>query len=299
MTTITLRLSILGFMCVYIITTYNMRLSQSTQDCPELMNTTDDSILPAGTFSLNATSLQGRAKNTNEDIWAMADELHDLATRGRPYKDLGTRYGLTYNPDGLLWDRDLRQTHFPIDCYVRDWMRILVSGGVVNGEVYGLVKALKEESIPLKLLSDYSLECILPSKYGTVSPSWLAPARFDDKTREIHSFASYLLTLVPIIACFLQDIVLPHGVMQLHIDCWLMLNDIVGLLSSGADYAVQHMGLLAQTIVDHHKLFVGLYPFCVKTKLHMTLHLPELYSRMKKVIACFVATLCSRPYYTI
>ena len=266
--------------------------SISTQDCTELINTTDDSILPPGAFSLNATSLQGKRRNTNDDIWAMADQLHDLATTGRSYGDLAKHYGLTYNPDGLLWDKGLRQTHLPIDHYIRDWTHILVSGGVANSEVHGVVKALKDNGVPLKLLGDFSLEVVLPRKYGTVSQTWLAPSRFDDKGRELHSFASYMLTLLPIIGCFLQDMIQPHGILQDHIERFLKLVTVVGLLSSGAEYAVQHMGLLAETIVDHHKLFVRLYPDSIKTKFHMLLHLPELYSRMQKVVSCFVAIVC-------
>lgn len=264
----------------------------TTKDCTELMNTTDDDVLPPGAFSLNASSLHGRRRSTNNDIWAMADHLHDLATHGRATGDQMKFYGLTYNPLGLLWDMDLRHTHLPLDHYIRDWMHILVSGGVANAEVHGLVKAMKDEGLPLKLLGDFSVEIVLPSKYGKVSPTWLAPGRFDDKGRELHSFASYLLTLLPIIGIFLQDIVQPHGILQDHIECFLKLVSIVGLLSSGAEYAVQHMGLLAETIVDHHRLFVRLYPNHVKTKFHQVLHLPELYIRMQKVISCFVAFSC-------
>ena len=221
-----------------------------------LMKTTDDSILPPGTFSLNATSLEGKSRNTNNDIWAMADRLHDLAEQGhgRATDEMGKLFGLTYNPLGILWDKALRTTHLPVDHYIRDWMHILVSGGVANSEVHGVVKAMKNVNIPLKLLNDYALEFVLPKAYGTVSPTWLAPARFDDKGREFHSFASYLLTLLPIIGCFLQDTVVPHGVMQEHTKCFLKLVTVVELLASGADYAVQRMELLAHLVVDHHKL---------------------------------------------
>ena len=216
----------------------------------------------------------------------MADELHYLATNRRGYTERAKQLGLTYEPNGILWDTRLRTTHLPIDSYIRDWMHIFVPGGVANGEIYGVVRALKQHGMPLKLLSDYAMECTLPSKYGTVFPTWLAPARFDDKQKEIHSFASYLLTLIPIIACFLQDMVLPHGIMQEHIECFLKLQTIVLLLCCGG-WALQHMDLFAQTILEHHKLYVRLYPDLI----NQVLHLPALYIRLQKILACFVTTL--------
>jgi hypothetical protein len=222
----------------------------------------------------------------------MVDHLQDMSDQGRATAEMTKLFGVNHNPLGMLSDKELRRTHLPLDHYIRDWMHILVSGGVANGEVHGVVKAMKVVNIPLQLLSDYALEFVLPKAYGKVDPTWLAPTRFDDKGREFHSFASYLLTLLPIIGCFLQDMVAPHGVLQEHTECFLKLVAIVGLLSSGADYAVQHMELLAQLIVDHHKLFVKLYPDSIKPKFHHLLHLPELYTRMQKVVACFAAMFC-------
>jgi len=85
--------------------------------------------------------------------------------------------------------------------------------------------------------------------------------------------------------------------MMQHIACFLLLVQILGLLSSGADYAVQHMPLLAKLIVDHHTLYVQLYPHLIKPKFHHILHLPELYMRLQKVISCFVAISCSGIFF--
>ena len=271
-----------------------MRKANAYKDCPQLIHTTDDDLLPPGTFSLNAHSLKDRARNTNDDIWAIADELHFRATNRRAYAERSKELGITYNPNGILLDRTLRTTHLPVDSYLRDWMHILVSGGVANSHIFGLFKALNHEvGLPRHVVNDYATEYTLPSKYGLrVSPTWLAERRFDNDNKSIHSFASYLLTLIPIIAAFLEDMVVPHGVFQEHARCFDLLLTIVLVLSSGAEYGVKHINLLAKSIIEHHKLFVRLYPDCVKTKLHQVLHLPELYLRLRKILACFVATMC-------
>lgn len=254
------------------------------------MFTGDAADMPAGCVALNATSnLDGIERNTNEDIWEMADTLHGLAAAGRSYSKKEKELGLKYNENGLLYCQSLRSVHKPIDHYIRDWMHILVNGGVANTQTYHLFEALKKEHVPVELVQEYSLEVVLPKKYGKVSPTWLEKARFSKKGGEFHSFASYMLCLLPIIMMFLIDCVKPTGKLLEHIECWQLLVDIVGLLKSGADFAVQHLELLAKLIAEHHELYLRIYPGrAVKPKWHHLLHLPETYELLKKVISCFV-----------
>lgn len=220
----------------------------------------------------------------------MADTLQQLAADGRSYSLKEKHLGLNYNPLGLIYDTSLRDVHKPIDSYIRDWMHVLVSGGVANSQMIGLKDALKETGIPMTVVRDYSVQWTLPKQYGSVSATWLEDARFEGDS--FSSFASYLLTLIPIIGAFLIDIVRQHNVIDEHIQCFLLLGQIIGLLTSGAEYACQHLELLADYIVRHHKLYVRLYPGLVKTKFHQMLHLPETFQRLGKVISCFAATIC-------
>ena len=50
-----------------------------------------------------------------------------------------------------------------------------------------------------------------------------------------------MLTLAPIIGAFLIDYVRPRGTMAPHIECWLLLVDILGLLTCGGTQAVEYM----------------------------------------------------------
>jgi hypothetical protein len=257
-------------------------------DCACLVKTTDENVLPPGLVSLGISSLAGVVANTNNDIWEMADIVHDLATRGRSYTETQKLLGLTYNPSGLLYKRSLRQIHRPIDHYIRDWMHIIVNGGVANTQTFYVIDELKSHGVQVELVQQYSLEVTLAKKYGKVSKTWLDKARFGDG-KNFNSFASYMLNLMPIVLAFLLDCVQPQDIMHSHIKCYQLLVDIVGLLTSGADYAVQHMDLLATLIQEHHDLYKELYPGCaIKPKWHHMIHLPSLYKRLNKVISCFV-----------
>ena len=68
------------------------------KDCKDVLNTTDDSLLPAGCFGLNATSLANRRRNSNNDVWRMADTLQQMAADGQSYSEMEKLYGLSYTP---------------------------------------------------------------------------------------------------------------------------------------------------------------------------------------------------------
>ena len=49
----------------------------------------------------------------------------------------------------------------------------------------------------------------------------------------------------------------------------------------------EHVDLLEQTTISHHKEFVALYPLCVKNKPHYQLHVPPSVRLSKRVLTCF------------
>ena len=258
---------------------------KACMNCSNLMKVASRARVPAGCKHISTPSLRGIRFNTNNDIWVMADDLTNRVDAGVNTADVVKSRGLKYEPHGLLWNLALRDVHRPIDHYLRDWMHILVSGGVANRQAVCLANALKAHHIPTSIIQTYSLEVTLPSKYGKVSPDWTAPARFEGNA--FSSFASPMLTLVPIIGAFLVDYVRPRGIVAADIQCWLLLVDIIGLLSCGGTEAVKHMDLLTTLIGQHHRLYRRLYPVTMP-KWHHMLHLPDQYRNMKKVIACFV-----------
>ena len=255
-------------------------------DCSNLMKVANPALLPAGAKHLSTSTLDGIDFNTNEDIWEIADVLKETVDAHLPIAEMETSRGVKYNRHGLLLNKALRKIHLPIDHYLRDWMHILVSGGTANAQMHAVAKALKIENVPTSIIQKYSTEYTLPAKYGTVSKEWTATARFSGK--EFNSFASPMLTLVPIIGAFLVDHCSHKASMPPHIECWLLLVQILGVLTCGGTQAVEYMEYLVDLIEKHHKLFVELYPKNIKPKWHHMLHLPRQYETMKKIISCFV-----------
>ena len=168
---------------------------------------------------------------------------------------------------------------------------MLVNGGVGNTQCALIIHEIAEQGIPLARPREFLAECILPKKFGKVSTAWLDQARVKEET--LSSFASIMLTVIPILACFLTDCVQPHledgDALLDHISCFVLLSHIIGLLTMGADDAMQHMDELHDLIIEHHRMFVDLYESShCKPKFHHLLHLVENFRRLKKVISCFV-----------
>ena len=255
-------------------------------DCSNMMNVANPALVPAGAKHLSTSTLEGIVFNTNEDIWEIADVLKEKVDGGEAIDSMETSRGVKYNRHGLLFNTDLRKIHLPIDHYLRDWMHIMVSGGTANAQTHALAKALKKENVPNSIIQKYSTEYTLPAKYGAASKEWTAKARF--KGKDFNSFASPMLTLVPIIGAFLVDHCGHKASMPPHIECWLLLVQILGLLTCGGTQAVEHMEYLVDLIDKHHKLFAELYPKNIKPKWHHMLHLPRQYETMTKIISCFV-----------
>lgn len=266
-------------------------------DCGNAVNSKDDD-LARGLIGIHAKTLNNALRHTSESVWEMCERLAFLAEHGYT-EDLKAReqqYGIKYIEGGLLFDRPLRLIHRPIEHYIRDWMHTLVNGGVGNTQCACIIHELEEAGIPSTVAQSFSTECILPKKYGKVAKQWLDQARVKEET--LSSFSSVMLSLVPILACFFADCVQPHleegHVLLEHIRCFSLLNQILGILTMGADSAMKHLRELQELVLEHHSLFVDLYDkSALKPKFHHTLHLAETFKRIQKVMSCFV---CERKH---
>lgn len=103
----------------------------------------------------------------------------------------------------------------------------------------------------------------------------------------IRVFGGELLLVVPILVQFCKRVILPAGKLQRHVQCYMLLAEILKMLLSG-DKVLQHLGTMQRLIADHHVLFVELYPRHVRPKLHYLLHLPTCFQEMNANVSCFV-----------
>ena len=226
--------------------------------------------------------------HTNEDWFVMADMLEQekpnlsKAAFGRLEQSLG----LSYNPDGLLWDRHLRTIIRPVDNCIRDWMHTMVSGGVAGTEMSLLLQALKREGVKYEHVQQYAANFHLPHAHGKLDMSCFSANRISED--QLRAFASEQLSMIPIVSCFLVDVINPMGIMPRHIKCFALLRSIIEILSLGPHSTMHHIETLRRLIVEHGELFRDLYPSHIKPKFHQALHLHEGMSSIGACLGCFV-----------
>ena len=261
--------------------------------CKNVLNRIDEDVMGDDIVSCACTDNKKFVQHTNEGLRAIAAHLTDLHGRvsGTRLKKHQTQIGFNYSEHALLFQTDLHDVYRPVDHMIRDWMHIFVSGGIANTEVGLLLHVLVDAGILLADVTTFMCSCTLPKTYGKVQQNWIAGNKI--KLDALSSFASTMLSVVPLLVCFLEMHVAPLGILSEHILCLTLLSSILGLLKLGSEKAVPHMDKLARLIRMHANLFVELYPGAAKPKFHAQFHIYENVMWLDKLLSCFV---CERKH---
>ncbi len=226
--------------------------------------------------------------HTNESFYMMVDKLREEHAAGRDISKLEAMLGLTYDEHGLLFDDGLRSVLKPVDNCIRDWMHTMVSGGIAGTEMALLMLQLHTVGISLDSVRTFVNQYRLPQSLGKINLDWFSVNRIAEKGDQLKSFASEQLCMIPLLYCFLAQVVAPMNIMNEHIHCFKLLRTIIEILSLGPKLAMKHVAELRATIVDHHRLYKALYPGYIKPKWHHLLHVPDNMNYLGVLLSCFV-----------
>lgn len=257
--------------------------------CSNVMALTCTDYLEEGTVSISCTERGQFMHHTNASILDLIDELLDVAPGALDVAE--QERGFNLNLYGLCLDTELREEgHIqPADQYIRDPMHTLVSNGQANTHTGLLLHWLKSIGITPQQVSEY-IECFtLPHKYGKVSGEWLHKNRLNSKDHsEFSSYASTMMSLVPLVYAFLIDVVATSPTVHAdHVRCYGLLSSILALVQR-VDTAVQNVKHLQELIDQYGKLFIQLYDRSKPKFHHMFAHLHESIIRFQRVLSCFV-----------
>jgi hypothetical protein len=226
---------------------------------------------------------------SNCQVFNMYDRI--AATDGDDLKHLQQCFGLKVNIHGIMADGHIRTFYKPVDHMIRDPMHVLISNGVANVHIANLMRALrrfKKKGKWIEQWQSFLLTFTLPHKHGSVDKSWIARNRFGKKFAHLSSFAGLLLTLIPIVDCWLSQVVKPGHPLHDHAVCFKLLASIVGLCFLGPDDSVSHVEILEKMIEQYIALYVRVYPTAPTPKLHQLLHIPDNIRFLGKLLSCFV-----------
>ena len=228
--------------------------------------------------------------HTNGTIYQLADSLkaqHSMLGKVA-FEELESKWGINYNPLGVLFRADVRDILLPVDHYLRDWAHTLVSGGVAGTETSHLLDVLAEHDEPLAKIQDFADRFTPnhPNIKGKMSQ------RFTNKkfltADGVKYFVAELLLVVDILYTFLELFCIPKAKLPLHVRCFELLRSIIGCCKHGAvEFTHTRYVELRRLVDEHSQLFVHLYgEDAAKPKFHHLLHLPENLKFLGKVIGC-------------
>ena len=138
----------------------------------------------------------------------------------------------------------------------------------------------------LAMITTFVDECRLPQMHGKVSHEWLKPSRLKGTT--ISSFASIMLSIVPIIALFLEH----YNVKSMSpavVECYNLLHTIISLLKLSPSKVPPYAAKLNTLISAHHRSFMTAYGTdYLKPKSHHMKHVVDGAVFVGKCLSCFV-----------
>ena len=147
--------------------------------------------------------------HTNNSVYKMIDRLRQANASDRQI--LSSIFGVNLNIYGLLTCEEPKSIVKPIDHYCRDWQHTLLSSGVAGSHVAALMnnlrksKTLKRVGITLDTLRQYAAHFISPRRRGKLNENWFHTQILGKD--HVKAFASDVMTMVPILDAFMQDII--------------------------------------------------------------------------------------------
>ena len=244
--------------------------------------------LPDGCVSIRCTDPDLITSNTDADIHTFFDTVRAAPPNAR--NALHQVFGLKADPDGIIGDPWLRSIYKPVDHNLRDWMHMLVSGGCANISCAEILKGLNNHGITLNSISAFIETWTLPHRHGKVDGQWVSHKRLGKTKESLASFAGVMLSLMPILACFLEEVIDATHPLYEQSRCFILLNRIIGILSFGPEHVMIYIAVIRPLIEEWGILFVRIHkPSCVKPKFHhFFMHIIDDAMRVGKLLSCFV-----------
>ena len=245
---------------------------------------------------------------SNGDWWFAADllsELHPRLTRGQ-FEEQERLLGLTYNPQGLLWDLELRRICPPISVQTYDPAHCFLCSGLAQKEIGLLLNKLKDAGMGFATIRTFmeadwrTCGCFggkrAPSKFASVFSK--ARDKHWRKSLEFGCGANELLDIVAPFRYFLE--MQGDGFRQVfnrEVASFCALADCIALLTMAKD-GLPVADELAQKLHRHALRFVAAYGDDDLTvyipKFHFARHIPAQIRRD----GFLIDTLACERYHT-
>lgn len=232
-----------------------------------------------GLAGLTCADLGKLGLKTNRDVWSICDMLS--ATRKEDLASLEHETGLRYEPEGVLFDRSLRDHIHPATSNTYDVMHICWSGGIVPQEMALCMATLRDE------VHAYfgDLRDFLTQEGWPISECF-KEQRVGAMTNSVRGGATEIMEAYPLMRRFIISL---YGAEPCapHVVSFLLLGKVLDALVSWQRH-VPSTADLQELVSCYLQAFEIAYdPSHARPKHHMLLHLPLQIARDGLLLSCF------------
>ena len=239
-------------------------------------------------------TLNGCIPNTNESVFKNADELQRLHTLWKQRKLTKLMFemaekatGLNYNPQGLLWDLQLRNICRPVDFVLEDWSHVYLCKGIGGDEIWCLlarIKTLPEgDQLYARLRKEVCAWRWPAFRSRQCKNTWQifseSRAKSNKDANGWKSSSGELLSVAPILLNWASTHFgrsLPNEVESFRKLCAII--DYILALKYGRATDANHLGNMIEAHFRHHVLVYG--DGLIGPKWHRALHLSQQIASM-------------------
>ena len=204
--------------------------------------------------------------------------------------DVEKATGLCWNPDGLLFDKDLAGIIDLSEAIFADTAHcLLASGGVAQFHINQFVlRIIDRTDFDLPDLDCFAGKVTLPRSVPKLSNTFFQDRIVQKQSAHLRGFASEVRLAVEILGLFVEMILEPASIAALsaEIECFKHLRELLDHISAGT-YEHAHPALDACR--KHHQCFLALYPVCAAPKLHYTWHAILAWISFGVLVSCLGA----------
>jgi hypothetical protein len=238
--------------------------------------------LEGSTFPLDTNQL-----NTDESVDAMFNRLREVTELGDEPKvnRLQQNFGLKYSTFSPLADATLQIKLISVLAW--DWMHVYYSSGVFSNELSEFNSRLEKEGLGGVNINTYIHMFVWPKRYANGYAVFQAAEGSDDYSPS--GTASEFLSITPVIAKYIENVVIPTGKCTREAHSMMALVDVTDMLILSSHGKIADPQVLDDAIDLHLTLHATAYGKAIwKPKNHYALHLPAQLRKYGFLPAVFV-----------
>ena len=233
--------------------------------------------------------------HSDHSLWECVDALTAASESNcskKDMEDLEKTLGVTFNPQGVLWHKSLRQFVKPISCTMWDFCHVWLVAGIVQVELHLFLGAAKRElGLKFQDMDTYLKLWRWPSAVNDVPRNTFSSQRAQACEDSFKAGASELLNVYAVLRHFVSTVLAPQGKLACEISSLLALFKVLD-----GWHLVQNQPsktpLWQAAISDHLVKFQAAYSADgdpTKPKHHASMHFQHLQKKNRGHLwACFV-----------